>query len=327
MSCCFPARPRAIAAAVIVAALIAALTAPKEAAAHGFAGKRFFPATISTEDPFVADELSMPTVSSDVSPASGEEPKTRETEIAVEWAKRLTEDLGVSIGQSVRHLDPKAEPSESGLGNLELGLKYKLFQSDAHETVVSAGLSWELGGSGARRVGADRFSTLAPTLYFGQGLGDLSDWMALFRPIAITGAFDVTLPLRGKTSRTVADPDTGEIGLDFEKHPNVFEWGLAVEYSLPYLQSAVRDVGLGAPFNRMVPLVEFAFQTPVNRGSAGATTGTINPGILWAGQSCQLALEAIIPVNNRSGGSVGAIGQLHFFLDDIFPTTLGKPLF
>src|SRR5262249_47204397 len=28
--------------------------------AHGFAGKRFFPATLATDDPFVADELSLP---------------------------------------------------------------------------------------------------------------------------------------------------------------------------------------------------------------------------------------------------------------------------
>jgi hypothetical protein len=31
--------------------------------AHGFAGDRFFPATISTDDPFAASELSLPTFS------------------------------------------------------------------------------------------------------------------------------------------------------------------------------------------------------------------------------------------------------------------------
>jgi hypothetical protein len=35
----------------------------------------------------------------------------------------------------------------------------------------------------------------------------------------------------------------------------------------------------------------------------------------------------MIPVNRQSGTSVGVIGQLHFFLDDIFPTTLGRPIF
>jgi hypothetical protein len=39
-------------------ALAAALTIPfhpPQAEAHGFAGQRFFPATIQTDDPFVAD--------------------------------------------------------------------------------------------------------------------------------------------------------------------------------------------------------------------------------------------------------------------------------
>jgi hypothetical protein len=35
----------------------------------------------------------------------------------------------------------------------------------------------------------------------------------------------------------------------------------------------------------------------------------------------------MIPVNRDSGSNVGVIGQLHFYLDDIAPTTLGRPLF
>ena len=38
------------------AALAAVLAAPSSASAHGFVGDRFFPATILTDDPFVADE-------------------------------------------------------------------------------------------------------------------------------------------------------------------------------------------------------------------------------------------------------------------------------
>jgi hypothetical protein len=37
--------------------------------------------------------------------------------------------------------------------------------------------------------------------------------------------------------------------------------------------------------------------------------------------------EAIIPINDESGDIVGGVVQLHFFLDDIFLTTLGKPIF
>jgi hypothetical protein len=53
----------------------------------------------------------------------------------------------------------------------------------------------------------------------------------------------------------------------------------------------------------------------------------VNPGILWAGRYMQLGLEAMVPINHQTGSRVGWIAQIHFFLDDIFPTTIGKPIF
>jgi hypothetical protein len=41
----------------------------------------------------------------------------------------------------------------------------------------------------------------------------------------------------------------------------------------------------------------------------------------------QLAVEAQIPINSRSGKGVGWIAQLHFYLDDLFPKSIGRPLF
>jgi hypothetical protein len=32
-------------------------------------------------------------------------------------------------------------------------------------------------------------------------------------------------------------------------------------------------------------------------------------------------------VNRATGSNIGAIAQLHFYLDDIFPHSLGRPLF
>ena len=42
--------------------------------------------------------------------------------------------------------------------------------------------------------------------------------------------------------------------------------------------SAIAGAGhaLRAPFDRLIPLVEFALETPLNRGEEGRTTGTIN---------------------------------------------------
>ena len=48
-----------------------------------------------------------------------------------------------------------------------------MFKNAEHEFVMSVGLNIEWGGSGAQDVGAERFSTYTPTLYFGKGFGDL----------------------------------------------------------------------------------------------------------------------------------------------------------
>jgi hypothetical protein len=57
------------------------------------------------------------------------------------------------------------------------------------------------------------------------------------------------------------------------------------------------------------------------------TTGIISPGVIWVGRYYQVGIEAMIPINRQSGTSVGAIAQLHLYLDDIFPSTIGRPLF
>ena len=40
----------------------------------------------------------------------------------------------------------------------------------------------------------------------------------------------------------------------------------------------------------------------------------------------QIGAEAIIPINRQSGHGLGALVQLHFYLDDIFPNIFGKPI-
>ena len=300
------------------AAVLAALLPAADAAAHGFAGKRFFPATLATDDPFVSDELSLPTVSTIRNPGSGDEPATQETDVSVDFSKRITPNFGLGLGETWTHLSPKGAPSVSGFNNLELNAKYLLLENDPHEFLLSIGLDAEVGGTGSSRIGADSFSTLTPALFFGKGFGDLPDSLAYLKPFAVTGVLGYDIP----TSAHDVTPDG-----DIEQHPHVLNTGFAIEYSLQYLQSNVRDIGLGAPFNKMIPLVEFNFSTPLDRGQRGQTTGTINPGVVWAGQYFQIGAEAVIPANSRSGHNVGAIVQLHFFLDDLFPTSIGRPIF
>jgi hypothetical protein len=296
----------------------ASFLACEHALAHGFAGKRFFPATLVIDDPFVADELSLPTISYQ---KSNDEPPTRETDFSVDVSKRVTENFGVGFGAAYKQLQQSGSDTQRGFDNLAVSFKYQFYKNDEHEAIASVGLDADIGGSGSKHVGREAFSTFTPALFFGKGFGDLPEEAKFLRPFAITGQLGIGIP-SSASSTTVNDE--GETSV--EQHPNLLQWGFTFQYSLIYLQSFVKDVGLREPFNRMVAVVELPLTTGLNRGASG-TTGTVNPGIIWSGQYAQLAVEAQIPINKRSGTGVGWIAQLHFYLDDLFPKSLGKPIF
>ncbi|HTQ84163.1 MAG TPA: hypothetical protein VMI47_12940 [Pseudolabrys sp.] len=293
------------------------------ARSHEIVGNRMFPATLAIDDPGVADELSLPTVSAF---KTGDDPSVKELDISGEYSKRITEDFAVSFSPTWTRLSPPGGPmmsGASGFQNLETTFKYRLYKNPEHEFVMSAGLNIEWGGSGAQDVGADRFTTYTPTFYFGKGLGDLPiGWMRAF---AVTGQVGYAFP--SSTATVTFDPDSGDIDTEF--NPRVLVWGATLQYSMPYLKASVVDLGLPDFFNHLIPLVEASLEAPVaNTLSSGTvTTGTINPGVIYVGSSYQVGVEAMIPINRQSGTSVGVIGQLHFFLDDIFPDSIGKPIF
>ncbi len=297
--------------------------------AHEIVGNRFFPATLAIDDPGVNDELALPTVSLS---KPGDDPSFKQLDVSAEFSKRITEDFAVSFAPTWSRLYAPGGPTMNGargFQDLETTFKYRVFKNAEHEFVMSVGLEIEWGGSGAQDVGAERFTTYTPTLYFGKGFGDLPSSLSWARPFAITGQFGYAIPGVSQTTVGTIDPDTGDPGIDTEFHPRVFNWGATLQYSMPYLKSAVVDLGLPDFINRMIPIVEVAMQTPVsNTATSGTvTTGTINPGLIYVANKYQIAVEAMIPVNRQSGTGVGVIGQLHFFLDDIFPNSIGRPIF
>ena len=195
--------------------LAIALALADRASGHGFAGARFFPATLSTDDPFVNDELSLPTISTIKTPDG------RETEIAVEISKRITPNLGIEAGENFVDLNSTRGPENSGFANLELSAKYQFLTSAEHEAILSTGVGVDIGGTGQKRVDAETFSTWTAAFFFGKGLGDLSENVSLLRPIAITGLVGIAIP----TSASTRNSD-GEI----ERNPNVLQYGFALEY-------------------------------------------------------------------------------------------------
>jgi hypothetical protein len=318
-------RSRRLSAAVVAGLVLGVW--PALAAAHGLAGKRFFPSTLTIDDPFVSDEISLPTFFHIKQPGDSGTPPGQVTSLSGEFSKRIFPDLGLTLAGDWNLLDPASNgKTESGTGNLEMTLKYQFFTSAAHETILSAAFGWEAGGTGRKKIGAESFDVFKPALLFGKGLGDLPDQLGWMKPFAVTGLVEGVLPTRSG-NKTFSLNDDGDLDIEIEKNPNVLHWGFAVMYSLPYLQSFVKDVGLPAIIRQLIPIVEIDINNPLDRGFAGKTTGTVNPGIIWAGKYFQLGLEAVVPINERTGKNVGIRGQVHFFIDDIFPNTLGKPLF
>jgi hypothetical protein len=292
---------------LVLATGLLSLAAAPSLFGHGFEGDRFFPPTIQTDDPFATDELSLPTLSIFNNPAGDDGPKTREVDFVTEFDKEIFPGfaLGISAGYTI--LQPKGDVSTSGWDNISFSAKYEVWQSPKHEFILSVGLEWEIGGSGRASL-TNNYSTLSPTLYFGKGFGDLPDCLRMLKPLAITGTIAQDIPVRSLDS-------------------NVLEWGIAVEYSLPYLQQHVKDIGLPRPFRDMIPVVEFSMQTPENRSAGGRTTGTINPGILWESKYCQIGAEAVIPVNSETGPNVGMVFNVQLYIDDLLPKIFGHPVF
>lgn len=297
-------REGACRAALLLAAALALL--PLRAAAHGFAGKRFFPATLAVDDPFVTDEAGI-TFSNRNTP-NGDGTSTDTSDLALDYAKSITPRFALSVGTDYLHLRPDGMPAQNGFGNTVIGAKYRVYLNEEGESLVSIGANVELGGSGTPRVGAASGSTVSPTLYFGKGFGDLPDTLRYLRPFAVTGTLAPNLSASGWAAQSATT-------------------GLSIQYNLGYLQDFVQDFGWGAPWNRMLLIAEFPLQTCTAPGCGGQTTGTVNPGVIWVGKYYQLGVEAAIPFNRASGTHTGIMAQLHFFIDDIYPHSLGRPLY
>ena len=302
--------------------LLQPLYTPELASAHGFAGDRFFPATISTDDPFAASELSLPTISYSRQPGS---PPTKAIDFSSGLSILVLPNVAVTLGDSYQWQKADGQSAQTGFNNFTANILYEFFENDEHEAILSVGFTSEFGGTGSRNVGSRSFSTLTPIIYFGKGLGDLPTNLNLLRPFAVTGEFGLAIPTRSNDRSVTFDPASGRTQVTSTPNTDVFQWGFAVEYSLIYLQEHVKDIGLRAPFDRMIPLVEFSMSTPVDR-NGGVTTGTVNPGVIWSGKYFQVGVEAVLPINEHTGFNPGVVGQLHFYLDDILPKIFSKPL-
>ena len=298
---------------ILACALACLAMSAASAHAHGVAGDRIFPATLNVDDPAVADELAIPTVTWQRNgvAADGSGP-SNEYDVNVTFAKRITDHFGVSIQLGHNFFDVMNGKSMNGWQNIRIGAKYQAYVNPEHELLVSVGVLRELPRTGTASIGSDSVGTTTPTLYFGKGLGDLP--IGGLRPLAITGTAGVAIS--DKTPNA-----TGNGG-----HENRFAGGLTVQYSIPYLESQVKNHGLPGWIGGLTPLVEIAYSSPISRPSTQPMQLLIAPGVVYSADTWQFAVEALIPANRNTGTNVGVIAEFHLYLDDILPRSLGTPV-
>lgn len=291
------------------------------AQAHGIVGNRLFPSTLAFDDPAVMDELAFPAVSRLKHPGEGTD--VRDDRIGWSFTRLLTPTLafGVDSGWIHRNWGPS---QRSGFETTAVGLKGLVYKNELHEVIISAGLAWGIGGSGAQGVGSNNPDTLLPGIFFGKGLGDLPNSLSWLRPFAITGAVTFEHPLASTSTNFGIDPQTGQLGPIPTRNVDAVHWGFSIQYSTYYLTSRFTPGKLpkDEPLHQFVPLIEFAFETA--RGEK--TAATMNPGLAYAADTWQVAAEAIIPLNSEGGRTIGFRAHLFLFLDDLIPAVFGEPL-
>jgi len=299
-------------------AVLLALLAGAPAQAHTIVGDRVFPATLTIDDPGVNDELALPAFSYLTGSNFDGTPGPISYSLGWEYSKTLTPSLAFSLGSAFNW---QRRPSAQGWSNLETQLKYVFWEDAKSESIIAGALSEDWASTGSPQsasLPSDPFTTLTAKLYAGKGFGDASlDWA---RPFAVTGEVDYAAPTRAANG-------------DGSLNPSALTYGATLQYSLLYRNSHVEEVP--EAFRKLIPAFEAYFTTPVANVAptapgnfpAHTTTGVFGPSLYYVGAYFEVGVMAQIPVNRASGSHVGALAVLDFFLDDIFPDTLGKPLF
>lgn len=314
MSTSFSKRAAALAGRCVLLAL-----ASLPAQAHTIVGNRIFPATLAIDDPGVNDELTLPAFSYLTAGTPDGSAGPIQYGLGWEYSKTLTPMLAISVGSEGYQWQKR--PNASGWANIETQLKGVIWQDARSESIVSTGFSVEWANTGSPQsasLPSDPYTTVTGKLFAGKGFGDAPwDWA---RPFALTAELDAKIP-------------TQTVNADGSQNPTTLSWGATLQYSLLYMNSFVRETP--AILRNLIPTFEADFSTPIahvdpttpGNFNNNATTGVVGPALYYIGKYFQLGVMAQIPINSASGQHVGVMASVDFYLDDIFPNSLGKPLF
>ncbi len=273
---------------------------------HAVCGARIFPATLAIDDPGVLDELTLPAVSWVPHNSDG----AQEWDASFSWTKTITPGLSVVISDGPTW----TRPGGYGWNRLDTELQWQALCIPDAEFMFKLGFDVSWAGTGTGMLaGSGGQSTYSPLAVAGLGFGTLPPALKYLRPLAITGEFSTSTPGQDYTNGS----------------PNVstFNWGFTLQYSLPYFNTQLAAIDNDF-LKHLVPIVEFAFQTPIYNGAVAGqtTTGYFQPGVIYEADKWQIALEAMVPMTAATGHGVGVISSLDFYLDDI-PNRIDEPIF
>jgi hypothetical protein len=298
--------PRLIPAAVLAASVLS----PVLANAHVIVGDRVFPVTLTFDDPGVGDEATFPQLIWQ----RGAGPTDLE-QLQWEYDKTITPTTALIYNHGFDILQSAGQRTHNGFENVVITGKWQALTVPEHEFVASFGVQRELAGSVAtQNIGGDAYGSTSPTIYFGKGFGDMP--IGVFRPLAVTGELSYAIPDR-------------RLDWAADNNGSIPTWngGLSVQYSIPYLETQVKSHGLPGFIAGLVPLAELNWTSPAAAPAPGTPEAlTLGVGAIYEGPTYQIGLEALVPLNRAAGQNVGVLFQVHFFFDDIFPNSLGKPV-
>ena len=156
-------------------------------------------------------------------------------------------DFGRRVAQ------PGCTRAAIGWDALDTEAKYQFMCIPQLELMGSVGFDVEWGGSATgSQIGEPNM--YSPVLDVGLGFGALPHSMNFLRPFAITGEISTTTP--------------GQAVWGDDMFPTTFNWGFSLQYSLPYYNSNVGEIGNDF-FKHLIPTVEFAFSTPTAHAEDG----------------------------------------------------------
>jgi len=286
-----------------VAAVLLGLSAA-QAHAHGVVGQRSFIEPFITEDVNPKNEFVVARPEWDTSRDG------HSLSYGFGLEKKLSDHFSITLDSQWDRVSPSAadEPSESGFNNLGITLKYAFFINPDHEAIASFAVE-SSAPTGTADVGAEKDWAFKPFFLYGKGFGDLPDALKYLRPFAVQGDFGPEVSTGAGT-------------------PTTFAHNLALQYSIPYLQAAVVDLGIGWPFNDLIGVTEFNFEHGVHGEEAGTNKITTTPGIVYMDRWVELGVAGRFPLSGSARDELdrGIIFIVDLFIDDIWPATTWQPL-